>query len=335
MEDHEGAPDSGQERWFWVGSRPEAEAALVDTFGCSPVRDVDVAAAAAGDVVVLDPAAPSELQQKLPHGHVFSAVPVLKQRGAKVYVIVDAEDELAIQIARFVLVDAVLIWHSTTGELDAHEVGGRGRSGPARPSVDDLLSRLQRDAGESGQENSLQRLMRFEREDGLLTQLQDPETGLFDGPYATLKLDEEWKRSHRFHQPLSLLLLDLGFPDATSEADRRAALAEAAGVFLNISRDIDVLARFSQDVFLFLLPGTGPDGAQVLSERIVAGLRERLQGPFSATPAGGLATVPSAQIRDRKRFVAVAEGCLERAREQVAANGEPGVATGGVCTSWQ
>ena len=97
-------------------------------------------------------------------------------------------------------------------------------------------------------------------------------------------------------------------------------------MFLNECRDIDVLARFSPEVFLFLLPGTGAEGAKVLSERSVASLRERLQALVSARPAGGLASVPSGDISDRKRFVAVAEACLERAG---------GDGAGGVCTSWQ
>lgn len=320
------------QRWYWVGSRPDVEQALVERFGGPPVRALGELSA--GDVVVIDPTAASERLAELPHGHAYSGARALKlDRGVRVLMLVDADDPVGVQLARFVLVDAVLGWDREQGNLLDHELQTGGHT-PRRPSVDDLLERLQREAGASGQENSLQRLMRFEREDSLLTTLQDPETGLFDGPYAALKLDEEWKRAHRFHQPLSLLLLDLGFPSTLSGADRRAALAEAAGVFLNVSRDIDVLARFSADVFLFLLPGTGADGGQVLAERLVDSLRERLQGPFAATPAVGLATVPSGEIGDRKRFLAVAEACLERARAQVA-DGPGGGGAGGVCSSWQ
>ncbi|MFB3051954.1 MAG: hypothetical protein ACE1Z0_08210, partial [Acidimicrobiia bacterium] len=111
----------------------------------------------------------------------------------------------------------------------------------------------------------------------MLRQLQDSETWLFDGPYATWKLDEEWRRSNRFHEPLSLVLLDVGvglleLPDA----DRRAVLVDAASVFLNECRDIDILARFSPTTFLFLLPGTGTDGADILAQRTIASLQERL-----------------------------------------------------------
>ena len=310
-------------RWFWVGSRPEVKEALASLLGGQPVGGA--LEVAAGDVVVVDPKAERAEQERLPSGHAYSGVRALKQqRGVAVYVLVDEDDAIGVQLARFALADGALTWRAD-GTIGADELRTSGRA-PRRPSVDDLLARLQDEAGTGGEESSLQRLLRFEREDSLLTKLQDPETGLFDGPYATLKLDEEWKRAHRFHQPLSLLLLDLSLASGVTDVDRRAALAEAAGVFLNECRDIDVLARFSQEVFLFLLPGTGAEGAKVLAERIVGSLGERLRGVAAARPAGGLATVPSGDIADRKRFVAVAEACLQRARADEA---------GGVCSSWQ
>ena len=64
----------------------------------------------------------------------------------------------------------------------------------------------------------------------------------------------------------------------------------------------------------------------MLADRIVQSLSDRLKGLVAARPAGGLASVPSGDISDRKRFVAVAEACLERAQ----ADGE-----GGVRSSWQ
>lgn len=317
-------------RWFWIGSRPEVLRAVQEALGCEPCGDhsIDLTGGALedGDLVVVDPQADREQIARLPHGHAFSGVRALKlQRGVSVYVVVDEADAIGVQLTRFTLADGALVWCAESGKLNVDELRVTGRM-PRYPSVGDLLQRLEGEAGEHGRENSLQRLMRFEREDSLLTKLQDPETGLFDGPYATLKLDEEWKRAQRFHQPLSLLLVDMGFDEGIGDVDRRAALAEAAGVFLNECRDIDVLARFSPEVFLFLLPGTGADGAKVLADRIVASLRQRLVGQIAANPTGGLSTVPSADIPDRKSFVAVAEACLEQAK---------GVGAGGVCSSWQ
>jgi GGDEF domain-containing protein len=45
-------------------------------------------------------------------------------------------------------------------------------------------------------------------------------------------------------------------------------LAELTGIFLQTSRDTDVLGRFDENSFLFLLTHTGPDGAQVMAKRV-------------------------------------------------------------------
>lgn len=317
-------------RWFWVGSRSEIAARLTDVLGAPPAAGA-AQAATDGDLVVIDASAGGRECAGLPGGHPFSAVRGLKERrGVAVYVVVAADDRIGVQLARFCLADGVLRWNAAAAALDVDELdAGRGRGDRKRPSIDALLQRVQAEVAASGRgESTVERLLRFEREDSLLVRLQDPETGLFDGPYATLKLDEEWKRSRRFHQPLSLLLLDLG-PALTEqpEAARKGVLADAAGVFLNECRDIDVLARFSPTTFLFLLPGTGPEGAEVLARRMLAALRERLSAVRALAPACGLASVPSSQIADRKAFLLVAEACLRRAQ---GSGGD-----GGLCTTWQ
>jgi GGDEF domain-containing protein len=315
-------------RWFWVGSRSDVLQQLVTVLG-APARVPETGKLEVGDLVVVDSQASSNDCAWLSCKHVFSGVRGLKeQRGVAVHVVVAEDDRIGVQLARFCLADGVLRWNAASGTLDFDELG-RGRGDRARPSIDAMLLRLQGEVAASGRgESTVERLLQFEREDSLLVRLQDPETGLFDGPYATLKLDEEWKRSRRFHQPLSLLLLDLGPGLAgLGESARKALLADAAGVFLNECRDIDVLARFAPTTFLFLLPGTGQEGAEVLARRMLVALRQRLQGAPGVQPACGLATVPSSQITDRKAFLLVAEACLRRAQAQ---GGD-----GGLCTTWQ
>ena len=313
-------------RWYFVGSRAAVREALATALGGPPVAAA-VASAAAGDTVVVATLATASECAALPMGHVCSGVRALKEtKGLAVYVVVAAEDRVGMQLARFVLADGVLPWHADGATLDMRELQ-QAPVGPRRAPVDQLLAKLEPKLASSSGESSLQRLLRFEREDSLSHRLQDAETGLFDGPYATLKLDEEWKRAHRFHQPLSLLLVDLGPGIADLQgADRRLVFAEAAGVFLNECRDIDVLARFAPTVFLLLLPGTGPDGAEVLAKCILAALRQRFAGRADAVPACGVSSVPSSEVPDRRAFLAIAEACLARARAGGA---------GSVSTSWQ
>jgi GGDEF domain-containing protein len=317
-------------RWFWVGSRADVAARLTEALGGPPLAG-SAMAAADGDLVVVDALASGRDCAGLPGGHPFSAVRGLKERrGVAVYVVVPSDDRIGVQLARFCLADGVLRWNAGSAALDIDELeAGRSRGDRKRPSIDALLARVQGAVAASGRgESTVERLLRFEREDSLLVRLQDPETGLFDGPYATLKLDEEWKRARRFHQPLSLLLIDLGHAlTEQPEAARKGVLADAAGVFLNECRDIDVLARFSSTTFLFLLPGTGSEGAEVLARRMLASLRERLAAVKGLAPACGLSSVPSSLIADRKAFLLVAEACLQRA--------QAGGGDGGLCTTWQ
>ncbi|MCA8953725.1 MAG: GGDEF domain-containing protein [Planctomycetes bacterium] len=323
-------------RWRWVGSRDAVQAALAAELGGPPIpfsdgadpNDADV------DLVIVDALAGPPATASLPGGHVFAGVRALKRTpGLRVFVVVDDEDELGPQLARFCLADGVLRFFPDTGTLDLAELDGTDRAAQTkRPSVDALLGRIERDFAASSQESTVARLLRFESENRVLQSLQDPETGLFDGPYATWKLDEEWKRARRFHQPLSLVLLDLGEGlDALASADRAAVLVDAASVFLNECRDIDVLARFSPTTFLFLLPGTGTDGAEILAQRMLQDLEARLPANAGLELAAGVATAPSSHIPDRKAFLLVAEACLRRARE--VARNSPGASR--VATTWQ
>ncbi|MBX3462502.1 MAG: GGDEF domain-containing protein [Planctomycetes bacterium] len=320
---------TGGQRWFYVGSRDAVRAALTAWRGTPPASE-PIASAGSGEVVVVDARAAGADVAALPHGHAFAGVRALKLTpGLRVLVVVDGDDRVGAQLARFCLADGVLVWDGAAGRLDtaaASRSHAAAAGAPRRPAVEDLLRKVERGL-HAGSPSALQRLLQFERDDRLLHRLQDPETGLFDGPYATLKLDEEWKRAMRFHQPLSLLLIDLGAGlERLPDADRRRLLAEAAGVFLNECRDIDVLARFAPSVFLLLLPGTGPDGAEVLARRTLQALADRLPGGSGLQPSAGLCTVPDSAIPDRRAFLAAAEACLQAA----AAGG-----AGGLCTSWQ
>ena len=133
----------------------------------------------------------------------------------------------------------------------------------------------------------------------------DPETGLYSYDYLKFKLDEEFKRAHRFDHPLSCVML--GFEGQVDES----TLGELASIFLNASRDTDVLGRFDQSSFLFFLPNTGPDGAEVMAERIrraaeQANLADLVGDPLEI--AVGISYYPHPDIREREEL-------FSRARE--------------------
>ncbi len=131
---------------------------------------------------------------------------------------------------------------------------------------------LPTDARGDGERHLPERLLRDlagESSSRLIDVLTDPETGLFSYDYLTFKLDEEFKRARRFDHPLSCVML--GFDGQSDEG----TLAALAGIFLNASRDTDVLGRFDQSSFLFFLPNTGPQGAEIMARRIQAAAAEQ------------------------------------------------------------
>ncbi len=147
----------------------------------------------------------------------------------------------------------------------------------------------------------------------LIDALTDPETGLYNYDYLAYKLDEEFKRSRRFEQPLSCVML--GFEGQVDEA----VLGRLASIFLNASRDTDVLGRFDLSSFLFLLPNTGPDGATIMARRIresaeAEGLRD-LVGDRLAI-AVGISTCPHPRVTRREELFSRARAAFLSAQRE-------------------
>lgn len=314
-------------RLFHVGESPAVAAAIAAAFG-RPATAAPVVGLVKGDVVVVEAFADLSARPDVVGGNAFSGCRAWKLTpGVAVHVVVRAEDPVGVQLARFVLADGVLRLDAADLVHGLDELAPHDRA-KTRTTIDALLSRYGGAMRDGGTSPMLQRIAEWEADDSLLQRLQDPETGLFDGAYAAMKIDEEWKRSRRFHLPLSLILLDIG-PAAAALPDgpaRSGLLAEVAAVFLNECRDLDILARFTPTTFLILLPGTPPAGAEVLARRLLQSLGER-EFEVRVQPAAGLASVPAAGIGDRKDFVGVAEACLERARS--------GRGGGSLCTAWE
>jgi diguanylate cyclase (GGDEF)-like protein len=147
----------------------------------------------------------------------------------------------------------------------------------------------------------------------LIDALTDPETGLYSYDYLSFKLDEEFKRARRFDQPLSCVML--GFEGQVDDS----VLGALASIFLNASRDTDVLGRFDQSSFLFFLPNTGPDGAAVMARRIREaaereGLRD-LVGDRLAI-AVGIAFCPHPTVRRREDLFSRARAAFLSAQRE-------------------
>ncbi|MEM9380340.1 MAG: GGDEF domain-containing protein [Planctomycetota bacterium] len=151
-----------------------------------------------------------------------------------------------------------------------------------------------------------------ERREALMQAVIDPVTGLFNFEFLSYKLDEEFKRARRFNSPLACAML--GFESQASDD----VLRDLSSIFLEASRDTDVLGRFDENSFLFLLPNTGPDGAEIMARRVADTAEERglldLVGD-RIDIAIGIGNYPSPDIERRDElYVAAREAFLE-ARE--------------------
>ncbi len=205
---------------------------------------------AVGDVILLDAHQPDR--------NVYETCRMLTGKTrCRTWIVVDADNGLAESIAHFTGATGVL-----ARPLQAKDVRQALEStGVKRPA----LATESRGAPptEPVLPEALLRDLQGNVDNPLVEALTDPETNLFNYAFLNYKIDEEFKRAQRFHHPLSCLML--GFEGQASQD----VLRELAGIFLSASRDTDILGRFDENSFLFLLPHTGPDGAVVMARRVV------------------------------------------------------------------
>lgn len=213
------------------------------------VEDLLAAKAVKGDVILLDAWLRTE--------NVYESCRRLTGKTqCRTYVVTDERNGLADEIASFCGATGTMS-RPLSGETLRGVLGADAP--PSAPSHEEMRFD---DGMERGLPESLLRDLMGEGSQRLIDALTDPETGLFSYDYLTFKLDEEFKRAKRFEQPLSCVML--GFEGQAEEE----VLGALAGIFLNASRDTDILGRFDQSSFLFFLPRTGPDGAEVMASRI-------------------------------------------------------------------
>lgn len=102
--------------------------------------------------------------------------------------------------------------------------------------------------------------------------LRDPLTGLYNRGFVLEKLEEEISRAWRSGSPVSLLMIDvdqmqrINAAHGTGAADQ--VLRAIGGVLRTSCRLYDVPARFHDEQFCLLLPGTTTDKTHIVAERI-------------------------------------------------------------------
>lgn len=238
---------------------------------------------APGDVVLLD--------TWLKGQNVYEACSLLTGRtGCRTFVLADDTNALAAPIARFCGATGALS-RPLTGQMLRDAFEGAGAIEASLPSSERGAGPLDRQLPQRFLEDLV-----GPAAPSLISAMTDPETGLFSYDFLKFKLDEEFKRGRRFHAPLSCVRL--GFEGQADDA----TLQQLASIFLQASRDTDILGRFDQSSFLFLLPQTGPKGASIMARRISElaqreGLRDLVGDTLSV--AVGISTYPHPDVETR------------------------------------
>lgn len=99
----------------------------------------------------------------------------------------------------------------------------------------------------------------------------DPQTGVYNKRYFMQRLKEELSRAGRNTYPLSLALMKIdcfGGVNSSSAPISGEALHKVATLLKKYLREEDVMARFNETVFAFLLPDTPGEKAQEVMERL-------------------------------------------------------------------
>lgn len=121
-------------------------------------------------------------------------------------------------------------------------------------------------AGKVGRrlERDQQRLREFADHDGL--------TGLFSHRMHYLRLKEEFSRSGRTGQPISLLLLDIDHfkqvNDRYGHLGGDLALKTVSDLVVGTCRAMDIACRYGCEEITVILPETGADAAMIAAERL-------------------------------------------------------------------
>jgi diguanylate cyclase (GGDEF)-like protein len=183
------------------------------------------------------------------------------------------------------------------------------------PSERELFAYLVRQAGVSLENVALHEAVERQA-------VTDALTGLANRRRFSRALEAELERTRRYGGLATLVLLDIDdfkrVNDTHGHPTGDRVLREVGRALRDVSREIDVAARFGGEEFALLLPGTDRDGAFVAAERArkqIEALRLTLPdgGVLRVTASFGTATQPSAG-RDAASLLAAADGALYDAK---------------------
>jgi len=189
-----------------------------------------------------------------------------------------ADYEPLLKSARSVMLVPMVTHGKTTGLLTAESP----RKGAFEEQDEQFLSVLARSAA-MALENSV-----LHRKTEELTIIDDL-TGVNNYRYFAAKIDEEKRRTVRYKQALSLIMIDIDwfkrFNDNYGHEVGNQVLIGLTAVIKRCIRDVDILCRYGGEEFIIILPQTAEREANRIAERVRMEVEQAEFGGGGGIPA--------------------------------------------------
>jgi len=153
----------------------------------------------------------------------------------------------------------------------------------------------------------------------------DALTGLYNYRYFRTKLLDEIRRSDRYHQKLSLLMIDIDhfkeINDSQGHQTGNIILQEIVGIIKHSVRDVDIVARYGGEEFVVILPQTGLGNATTIAERMRAHVDKSYftssqgQRDVRSTISVGIAVYPDGMLSANQLLEKVDQAMYRAKRE--------------------
>ncbi len=153
--------------------------------------------------------------------------------------------------------------------------------------------------------------------------IMDPLTGLYNRRRFEAILSTEFKRSHRYNNPLSCLVIDVDhfkkINDTHGHQTGDAVLKECAQVIQNTIREVDTAARWGGEEFIILVPNTSKENGKRAAERIwkaVGGHAFAVLPGVQVTVSIGVAGIPDPAIQTTEQLIHTADVAMYEAKKK-------------------
>jgi two-component system cell cycle response regulator len=150
--------------------------------------------------------------------------------------------------------------------------------------------------------------------------ISDGLTGLFNHRHIHALLNQEFERTERTGERITVAMLDLDkFKNVNDTHGHQAGdrvLEDMAEILRESAREIDRLGRYGGEEFMVLLPDTSIEDAEVFVERVRREVARRPfqigedKEPLRMTISGGIATYPHPRIKNPETLVRLADEAL-------------------------